>query len=113
MSKIIGRRTLLKAALTGVASLPLAAALVRPARADDQFPLLKEEDTTAKSIGYVADAGKVDATVYPTFRKGQDCSNCKLYLGDKGEPQGACELVLGQFVLAKAWCKAWEARPGA
>jgi hypothetical protein len=111
MSKTLGRRALLKAALTGVASLPVAAALVRTARADDEFPTLREDDATAKSIGYVADAARVDPTIYPTFRTGQDCSNCKLYLGDKGEPKGACELVLGQYVLAKAWCKAWEAKP--
>jgi len=110
MSRSLGRRTLLKAALTGVATLPVTAALLRTARADDEFPILTEADSTAKSIGYVADAGKVDPQTYPTFRKGQDCSNCKLYLGDPGDPKGACELVLGQYVLAKAWCKAWEAK---
>ena len=112
MRQPIDRRSLLKGILTGAAALPVAASLVRTAQADD-FPTLKEGDTAAKSIGYVADAGKVDPRVYPAFRKGQACSNCKLYLGDKGAPKGACELVLGQYVLAKAWCKAWEAKPKA
>ena len=111
MSTPMDRRSLLKSALLGIAALPAATALPRSARADDEIPLLREDDITGKSIGYVADAGKVDPKVYPTFRKGQDCSNCKLYTGDKGDPKGACELVLGQYVLAKAWCKAWEARP--
>ena len=111
MPKQIGRRALLKSALTGVSALPAAALLLRTARAEDDFPLLKESDLAAKSIGYVADARKVDPKVYPAFKAGQDCSNCKLYLGDKGDPKGPCELVLGQFVLAKAWCKAWEPKP--
>jgi hypothetical protein len=111
MRQSIDRRSLLKGVLTGAAALPVAASLVRTVRAEDDFPTLKEGDTAAKSIGYVADAGKVDPQAYPAFRKGQDCSNCKLYLGDAGDPKGACELVLGQYVLAKAWCKAWEAKP--
>jgi hypothetical protein len=111
MSKSIDRRTLLKAVLSGTVAIPVAASRVGVARADEDFPTLKEDDVTAKSIGYVADAAKVDPQVYPTFKQGQNCSNCKIYSADAGAPKGACELVLGQYVLAKAWCKAWEAKP--
>jgi hypothetical protein len=111
MAQFIGRRALLKGMLTGAAALPVAASGVRVAWADEDFPTLKEDDVTARSIGYVADAAKVDPQAYPMFKKGQDCSNCKLYTADAGAPKGACELVLGQYVLAKAWCKAWEAKP--
>lgn len=106
----LGRRRALQSVLAGAVAIP-ALLLAPRTRADDEFPLLKEEDTSAKSIGYVADAAKVDPRQYPAFRQGQDCSNCKLYLGDQGDPKGPCELVLGQLVLAKAWCKAWEPKP--
>ncbi|MGC4028675.1 MAG: high-potential iron-sulfur protein [Steroidobacteraceae bacterium] len=102
---IIRRRAILAAAVSAV---PLAAFRGRNAWADDEYPLLDEADATAKAIGYVADAAKVDPKQYPTYKQGQDCSNCQLYYGDKDSEKGACELVLGQFVLAKAWCKAWE-----
>ena len=108
---MIARRALLKAALAGGAALPVAAGLLRAARADEEIPLLAESDVTAQSLAYVADASRVDAKAYPAFKPGQDCSNCSQYLGDKGDPKGACNLVLGQFVLAKGWCKAWEPKP--
>jgi hypothetical protein len=108
---MIARRALLKAALAGGAAIPAVAGMLRTARADDEIPLLDEGSVTAKSLAYVGDAAKVDAKAYPTFKKGQDCSNCSQYLGDKGDPKGACQLVIGEFVLAKGWCKAWEAKP--
>jgi High potential iron-sulfur protein len=107
----IARREFIRKFLLGVAALPASALLSRTAHADDDFPTLKEDDTTAKSIAYVADATKVDAKAFPQYKPGQDCSNCKLYSADKGAPKGVCELVLGQYVLAKGWCKSWEPIP--
>jgi hypothetical protein len=111
MSGNIERRSFIRATLLGVVAVPAAALLSREARADDDFPTLKEDDTTAKSIAYVADATKVDAKAFPMYKPGQDCSNCKLYASDKDAPKGVCELVLGQYVLAKGWCKSWEPKP--
>jgi hypothetical protein len=108
---MIARRALLKAALAGGVALPVAAGLLRTARADEEIPLLAESDVTAKSLAYIADASRVDGKAFPTFKSGQDCSNCSQWLGEKGDVKGGCQLVLGQFVLAKAWCKAWEAKP--
>jgi hypothetical protein len=106
------RREFIGNALLGVAAIPVAAALARAAHADDDFPTLKEDETTAQSIAYVADATQVDAKAYPQFKPGQDCSNCKLYSSDKGAPKGICQLVLGEYVLAKGWCKSWEPMSG-
>ncbi len=106
------RRAFLRKVLLGAATLPAATLLSRTAHADDDFPTLKEDETTAKSIAYVADASKVDAKAFPMYKPGQDCSNCKLYASDPGAPKGVCELVLGEYVLAKAWCKSWEPKPG-
>ena len=97
------RRSFISTSLLGAIALPATAVLSRAARSED--------DTTAKAIAYVSDATKVDAKAYPMFNPGQDCSNCKLYSGDEGAPKGVCDLVLGQYVLAKAWCKSWEPRP--
>lgn len=105
------RRSFISTTLLGVLAVPATAVLSRAARAEDDFPTLKEDDTTAKSIAYVADASKVDAKAFPMYKPGQDCSNCKLYTSENGAPKGVCELVLGQYVLAKAWCKSWEPRP--
>jgi hypothetical protein len=111
MNKTIQRRALLKVALMGGAAIPVAAVLFRSARADDAIPVLDENDVTAKSLAYVADASKVDVKAYPAFKPGQDCSNCSQYLGEKGDKLGGCMLVLGQYVQAKGWCKVWEAKP--
>lgn len=102
--RVIRRRAVLAAALAA----PLVAFGSRESLAADELPLLKESDTTAKAIDYVADGSKVDPRQHAEYRAGRDCSNCQLYYGEKGSDRGACELVLGQLVLAKAWCKAWE-----
>lgn len=107
------RRRLIKTAVLGAAALPLLARMLRGARADEPIPVLDEADVTAKSLGYVADASRVDAKANPNFKPGQDCSNCSQYLGEPKDKMGGCNLVLGQFVLARAWCKVWEPKPGA
>jgi High potential iron-sulfur protein len=115
MSRMIRRRALLKAALMGVASAPLAAQLLRAGRADaaETIATLSETSKTAQSLGYVADASKVDTQAYPNYRPGQTCRNCSEYLGEATDAQGGCTLVLGEYVLAGAWCKAWAQKPGA
>lgn len=114
MSGRIPRRTVLKAALIGMATAPLAAQLLRPARANaaEAIPTLSETSKTAQALGYVADAGKVDAQANPSYRPGQTCRNCSEYLGEAADAQGGCTLVLGEYVLAGAWCKAWAQKPG-
>ena len=109
--KAIQRRTFIGNARLGAVGVPVTVLLARTAQADDDFPTLKEDDPTAIAIAYVSDASRVDAKALPMYRPGQDCSNCGLYDGDKGAPKGTCQLVLGQYVLARAWCKSWEARP--
>jgi hypothetical protein len=114
MSGKIQRRALLKAALMGVAAAPLAAQLLRAERAEaaEAVATLSETSKTAQTLGYVAEAGKVDAQAYPNYRPGQTCRNCSEYLGEAADAQGGCTLVLGEYVLAGAWCKAWAQKPG-
>jgi len=105
------RRRWIKAALLGLAATPLALKSAAPARADAAPPLLDETSASGKSIGYVADAAKVDVATHPRYQSGQTCRNCSQYLGEAGDRAGGCALVLGQWVLAGAWCDAWEAMP--
>jgi len=99
--------------LLAVAALPFALQWPMAAGADDAPPLLDENSASGKSLGYVADAAKVNVSLHPKYGPGQSCRNCSQYLGEAGDKAGGCALVLGQFVLADAWCDAWELRPGA
>ena len=111
MLKSPSRRRWLKAALLGVLAVPLTLRWARRARAGGAPPLLEEHSTAAQSIGYVADTAQVDGKAHPKFKAGQTCRNCSLYHGEPGEVSGGCELVLGNVVLASAWCDSWEAKP--
>jgi hypothetical protein len=111
MLKNPSRRRWIRAALLAIAAVSLARKGVAPARADAEPPLLDENSASGKSIGYVAAAAKVDVAAHPHFKAGQSCRNCSQYLGEAGDRAGVCALVLGQWVLADAWCDAWEAKP--
>ena len=76
------------------------------ARAAD-LPLLDEKDPTAASLGYVADATKVNKAKYATYAAGQNCTSCALYQGKVGEAAGPCPLYAGKQVAAKGWCSAF------
>ena len=110
----IKRRSVIKAALMGATVAPLAAYVFRANRAiaADTMSILSESSATARSLAYVADATTVDDKAYPNYRPGQSCRNCSEYLGESADSQGACTLILGEFVLAAAWCKAWTQKPG-
>lgn len=69
--------------------------------------MVAETDPQAATLGYKADASKVDKTKQPKFAAGQACSSCALYQGPAGSAAGACPLFAGKQVAAKAWCSAW------
>ena len=62
----LSRRQLLQTAIAGLAAVPAASLLAGPAGAET----LSESDATAKSLGYVADAKKVDAEGEPELQAG-------------------------------------------
>ena len=66
-------------------------------------PVLKDGDTEAAAIEYVADARKVDRARFPNYQPGQTCANCGLYAGDKGAASSPCGIVRGTEVAAAAW----------
>lgn len=104
----LSRRRLLQTAIAGLAAVPAASLLARSAHAE----MLSESDPTAKSLGYIADASKVDPKANPNFKPGQDCANCLHYTGKAGAAAGPCNLFPGKDVAAAGWCKVWVLKPG-
>ena len=94
-------------ALAGVAG---AAALagIRPgsalAQGGAQLPHLAESDPTAKALGYVEDAGKVDKTKFPTYKAGAHCATCNFFQGKPSDAYAPCQIFPGKAVAAKGWC---------
>ena len=105
----LSRRQLLQTAIAGLAAVPAAGLLAGNANAET----LSESDATAKSLGYVADAKKVDAKANPNYKAGQHCANCMQYSGKAGAAAGPCAIFAGKDVHAAGWCKVWVLKPGA
>ena len=70
-------------------------------------PLVVESDANAASLGYKADATKVDKSKFPKYAAGQNCGNCALFQGKAGDAAGGCPLFAGKQVPAQAWCSAY------
>lgn len=106
------RRTVLKSALAGLATLP-AAALIGEAAAQGSPPKLDEKDPLAVAMGYLHDAKKVDANKTPQYKPGSTCANCLQITGKEGEQWRPCNIFPGKVVNADGWCKVWVPKPGA
>jgi len=105
----LSRRQLLQTAIAGLAAVPAASFLAGTAGA----AALSETDATAKSLGYVTDAKRVDAKANPNYKPGQHCANCMQYTGKAGAASGPCNIFPGKDVAATGWCKVWVLKPGA
>jgi len=93
--------------LGAAGALALGAAQEREAWAQGaaaELPHLSPADPTAKALGYVEDASKVDKTKFPTLKPGARCSNCNFYQGAAGKAFGPCQLFPGKSVNAAGWC---------
>jgi High potential iron-sulfur protein len=89
------------------AAAPAAAPAPAAATAAATGPAVDEKDATAVSLGYVADAAKVDKAKYANYVASSNCSSCALYQGAAGSAQGGCPLFAGKQVASKGWCSAW------
>ncbi|MDO9159700.1 MAG: high-potential iron-sulfur protein [Burkholderiaceae bacterium] len=70
-------------------------------------PMVVETDAQAMSLGYKADATKVDKAKYPKYAAGQLCSNCALYQGKATDAAAGCGIFPGKQVAGKGWCSAY------
>ena len=111
------RRQVLGATVLGLSATPVvvetAFAQAKPAAAPAALPVLSPTDPTAKALGYVEDATKVDPKTNPNFKAGQHCGNC-LQWADKNRkaPLAKCNLFPGKQVKNMGWYKVWVKAPG-
>ncbi len=103
MSNLSRRKFLGFAAL---AAAPASLLVSRVAAAAD-LPHVDPADPTAKSLGYVLDASKIDAKASPTYKAGSACASCQLFGGKVGDAFGPCGIFAGKAVSSKGWCSAY------
>ncbi len=110
MQHKMSRRAMVKRSLLAGALMP-AMGLIGNAADAAAMPLLDPNDPQAKSLGYVADASKVNAAANPTFKAGQKCSTCAQYQGKATDATAGCNVFAGHSVPANGWCKVWAQKP--
>jgi hypothetical protein len=66
-------------------------------------------EPAAVAIAYIESAARVDARLYPAYRRGQSCVTCGFVEFGTGRTRG-CSVVPGRLVLATGWCKVWKLR---
>ena len=94
-------------ALAGVTGAAVLAG-IRPestlAQGGSQLPHLADSDPTAKALGYVEDASKVDKTKFPSYKAGAHCANCNFFQGKPSDVYAPCQIFPGKSVAGKGWC---------
>src|SRR5579864_1024687 len=73
---------------------------------------VSERDLTARWLSYRDDATSVDEARHPKYVKGRVCANCRHYKGLASDQSGPCTIFLGERVMAKGWCSAYEKMEG-
>jgi High potential iron-sulfur protein len=111
MTDKIQRRTLIKAALIGAWVPAAGIGVLREVEAAAALPVLDPNEPTAKALGYVVDATKVDARANATYKPGQSCGNCVQFQGKAADKTAACPIYPGKQVQASGWCKVWAQKP--
>jgi hypothetical protein len=102
----MSRRAIVKSGLIAGTLVPALGFLGSTAGAQTPTPL-DPNDPVAKSLNFVTDATKVDATANPTYKAGQKCATCAQFLGKAGATTGGCNIFVGHLVPATGWCKVW------
>jgi hypothetical protein len=110
MQSKITRRSLVKGGLVAGALGPAFGFIGNTADAA-ALPPVDPGDPTAKALGYVTDATKVDTSANPTYKPTQKCANCAQYQGKPTDATAPCNIFVGHSVPAGGWCKVWAAKP--
>ncbi|MDL2337588.1 MAG: high-potential iron-sulfur protein [Pseudomonadota bacterium] len=98
---LTNRRTFMLQVVAGGSALAASQVMAQAA------PMVAETDANAVSLGYKADATKVDAKKFPAHKPTQMCGNCALFQGKATDAAGNCPLFAGKQVAAKGWCSAY------
>ncbi|GAC1308853.1 MAG: hypothetical protein NVSMB10_15450 [Steroidobacteraceae bacterium] len=110
MQDRLTRRSIVKSGLIAGALVPVFGLLGSRGEAA-ALPALDPADPTAKALGFVNDASKVDASANPTYKAGQACRTCAQYQGKPTDPVAGCNIFAGHSVPAGGWCKVWAQKP--
>lgn len=108
----ISRRAIVKGGLIAGALVP-ALGLIGSMADAAALPPLDPSDPTAKALGFVTDAKKVDAGANPTYKPTQKCGTCAQFQGKASDATAACTIFAGHSVPEGGWCKVWAQKPGA
>jgi hypothetical protein len=110
MRHAISRRDVMKGALLAGSVVPALGLVGNDSRAAALTPL-DPNDPTAKALGFVTDAAKVNAKTSPTYKAGQRCATCAQYQGKPADASAGCIIFAGHSVPAGGWCSVWAQRP--
>jgi hypothetical protein len=106
MQRKISRRSIVKSGFIAGALLPTFS-LISGNAAAAALPPLDPNDPTAKALGFVNDATKIDSKTHPTFKAGQKCSTCAQFQGQASDATAACTIFAGKSVPGGGWCQVW------
>ena len=106
MQRNISRRSIIKSGLIAGALLPTVGLISRNAAAA-ALPPLDPNDPTAKALGFVNDATKVDTKTQATFKPNQKCGTCAQFQGKPSDATGGCTIFAGKSVPTGGWCQVW------
>jgi hypothetical protein len=106
MTTKISRRDVVKTGLIAGALLPTVGLVGLPANAAG-LPALDPSDPTAKALGFMSDATKVDTGANPTYKPNQKCGSCAQFQGKPTDATAGCNIFPGKAVPSGGWCKVW------
>lgn len=97
---------------TAAIAASVAVVGLRPRTAQAAMPKLSEADPMARSLGYQANAARVDRAKFPQYKPGEHCGLCRFFLGKPGQTSGyaGCQIFAGYAVDAGGWCASFNAR---
>ena len=88
--------------------IPAGCALLAVKGSFADTTIVDEQSEAARAVGYRASATQVDVQQYPTYRKGQQCDTCQLFMPAPADAGiGECPVFQGQRVVATGWCSAY------
>ena len=97
---LLSRRRFVQSAGAATVAIGFGTTTIRA----EELPRVNEEDTMAKALNYVHDAGTADAAKRFSDRY---CNNCALYAGNADDEWAKCSIFPGKVVAGRGWCSAW------
>jgi hypothetical protein len=100
----LNRRIFMIQSLLGTVSLTVGD------QAHTEIPVLLEDDSQARNLGYKEDSRKVDTAKFPKYSAGQKCAECQWFKVLPEGSTGTCGVFSGKRVNSNGWCKSFVHR---